>query len=158
MDIRLATPEDYREIVALVPNREELYLVYPKGKHPFTVSQLQELAESRKELTVAVQDGRVVGFANLYGLQSEKWVFIGNVVIQPTFRGSGLGQKLVEHMVQLAFEKYRVPEVRISVFNSNVPALLLYGTLGFRPYDLEQRIDPEGNRVALIHMRLQGSE
>jgi ribosomal protein S18 acetylase RimI-like enzyme len=158
MDIRLATPEDYREIVALVPNREELYLVYPKGKHPFTVSQLQELAESRKELTVAVQDGRVVGFANLYGLQSEKWVFIGNVVIQPTFRGSGLGQKLVEHMVQLAFEKYRVPEVRISVFNSNVPALLLYGSLGFRPYDLEQRIDPEGNRVALIHMRLQGSE
>jgi ribosomal protein S18 acetylase RimI-like enzyme len=61
-------------------------------------------------------------------------------------------------MVQLAFEKYRVPEVRISVFDSNVPALLLYGTLGFRPYDLEQRIDPEGNRVALIHMRLQGSE
>ncbi len=157
MDIRPATQEDYKAIVSLVPNREELFLVYPKGKHPFTVSQLQELAESRTELTVAVQEGRVIGFANLYDLQPGKWAFIGNVVIHREFRGSGLGQKLVAHMVQIAFANYQLSEVRISVFNGNTPALLLYDGLGFKPYALEERSDPAGNRVALIHMRLRGA-
>ncbi len=124
MDIRPTTPEDYKAIVGLVPNREELFLVYPKGKHPFTVSQLQELAESRKELTVAVLDGRVIGFANLYDVQPGKWAFIGNVVIHREFRGSGIGQKLVTHMVEIAFENYQLPEVRISVFNGNTPVSL----------------------------------
>lgn len=155
MEIRPVTPEDYKEIVSLMPNQKELFLVYPKGKHPFTVGQLQELADHREELTVAVQSGQIIGFANLYDIQANEWAFVGNVVIHREFRGSGLGQKLVAYMVQIAFENYQLPEVRISVFNDNTPALLLYDSLGFKPYALEERSDPAGNRVALIHMRLR---
>ena len=158
MELRPATPEDYKEIVSLVPNQEELFLVYPKGKHPFTVGQLQELAERREELTVAVQSGQIIGFANLYDLQANEWTFIGNVVIHREFRGSGMGQKLMTHMARLAFDKYQLPEVRVSVFNGNTPAILLYDSLGFKPYALEERVDPSGNRVALIHMRLLRSD
>lgn len=153
MELRQATLEDYEAIIRLVPSAEELFLVYPKGTHPFTVSQLHALAEIRKELTVVIQNTTVIGFANLYGLQPNQYVFIGNVVVSNGFRGQGIGKRLITHMTNVAFEKYQVPEIRISVFNENTPALLLYSSLGFKPYAIEERKHPLGQRVALIHMR-----
>ena len=91
MEIREATIEDFEAIVRLVPSQEELFLVYPKGKHPFSVSQLRALADVRKELTVAVGNGEVIGFANLYDLEPRQWTFIGNVVVGRAFRGQGFG-------------------------------------------------------------------
>jgi ribosomal protein S18 acetylase RimI-like enzyme len=158
MEIRKATEADFETIVRLVPTEGELFLVYPKGKHPFTVSQLRTLAEVRKELTVAVQNGVVIGFANLYDLELHQWVFIGNVVISRVLRGGGIGRILVNHMIRVAFEKYEVPEVRISVFSENTPALLLYSGLQFKPYSIEKREDPSGRRVALVHMKLNRNE
>lgn len=157
MELRAATPDDFEAIVRLVPTRDELFLVYPKGKHPLTVEQLHALAESRKELTVAVENGQVVGFVNLYDVQQGRWAFIGNVVVARNFRGRGLGRLLVSHMIRRAFDAYHVPEVRISVFNDNTPALLLYAGMNFRPYAVEERTNPSGMRVGLIHMRLEQS-
>ena len=45
MEIRGASAEDFEDIVRLVPSREELFLIYPKGTHPFSVDQLRALAE-----------------------------------------------------------------------------------------------------------------
>lgn len=157
-EIREAAAEDFEAIVRLVPSQEELFLVYPKGTHPFSVDQLRALAEIRKELTVVLKNKEVIGFANLYDLEDYHWVFIGNVVISRTFRATGLGRELIEHMVRVAFEKYGLPETRISVFNENTPALLLYASIGFKPYAIEARQNPTGKRVALIHMRLQRDE
>jgi len=54
-------------------------------------------------------------------------------------------------MMDLAFNNYG-EKVHLSVFGFNARALLLYACLGFKPYDVEQRITPDGERVALIHM------
>ena len=158
MEIREATEGDFDAIVRLVPSQDELFLVYPKGKHPFTAGQLRKLAEVRKELTVTVRDGEVIGFANLYDIESHQWAFIGNVVVSRAFRGNGIGRKLVGHMIRVALEKYSVPEVRISVFSENTPALLLYASLHFKPYSIAAREDPSGRRVALVHMKLSKDE
>ena len=96
MEVREATAEDYEAIVRLVPTREELFLVYPKGIHPFSVSQIRALADVRNELTVAVHSGEVIGFANLYDLEPGQWAFIGNVVVSRAFRGQGLGRRLLK--------------------------------------------------------------
>jgi len=153
MELREATTHDYEAIVRLVPTQEELFLVYPRGKHPFAVEQVHSLAESRKELTVVVDSEMVVGFANLYDVERNKWAFVGNVVVAREFRGRGVGRLLVSRMIQNAFDKYGVSEVRISVFNDNTPALLLYAGMNFKPYAVEERINPSGMRVGLIHMR-----
>lgn len=154
MEFRAATPDEFDAIVRLVPTQEELFLVYPNGKHPFTVDQLRTLADTRRELTVAVHDGEIVGFADLYNVEPGLHAFIGNVIVGRPFRGKGLGRALVTHMAQTVFGKYDTPEVRISVFNDNATALLLYSSLGFKPYAIEERADPSGKRVALIHMAL----
>ena len=154
--IREASRCDYEGISNLITNEDELFLVYPSGSYPFTIDQVKRLSQLRKDLTVLTLEDKVVGFANFYDLEPEKFVFIGNVVIDRSFRGEGLGKKIIMHMLKIAFEKYKLPEVRISVFSDNAPALLLYSRFGFCPYDIEERKNPKGESVALIHMRLAG--
>ncbi|HEY0721162.1 MAG TPA: GNAT family N-acetyltransferase [Gammaproteobacteria bacterium] len=152
---RAAEEEDFPAVAALVQGAEELFRVYPRGSYPLTPAQLRALAKVRSDLTVALVDGAVAGFANLYDLVPDQRAFIGNVIVSRQRRGKGLGRALLHHMVGVAFDKYRLPEVRISVFSDNTPALLLYATLGFRPDSVEERRDPQGTRVALLHMVLR---
>lgn len=132
MELRPATAADYEGTVSLVPDQDELFLIYPGGKYPFSVSQIHALERERKELTVAVDDGHVIGFANLYDVRPGQWAFIGNVMVDRNFRRKGIGRALVGNMAEIAFEKFALPEVRISVFSHNAPALLLYAGMGFR--------------------------
>ncbi len=151
---RPATEDDFAAICDLISNREELFLVYPAGQYPLTVEQLADLTEKRREMTVATEGTVVVGFANFYDLDPGRSVFIGNVVVAKALRGRGLGRLLVTEMINKAFGAYNLPEVRLSVFAGNHTALLLYAGLGFAPYRVDQRLDGEGRRLALIHMRL----
>ncbi|NET06870.1 MAG: GNAT family N-acetyltransferase [Merismopedia sp. SIO2A8] len=152
--MREATEKDFEGICKLIKSQEELFLIYPNGKYPLTVAQVKELSQVRKELTVTVEGKTIIGFANFYDYQRSKHAFIGNVVIAQSCRGRGLGKKIVSYMLKIAYEKYNLPEVRISVFNQNTPALLLYSGLGFTPYEIEERKSPQGNRIALIHMKV----
>lgn len=158
MHFREAVQADYEDICKLVPNEHELYLVYPRGVHPFTVDQIKHLSELRKELTVAIDDLKIVGFANLYDFKDKERAFIGNVVVEKSARGRGLGKQLIGHMLNAAFSKYDLNEVHISVFSDNVPALLLYSKLGFQPYSIEERQNYKTMRVALLHMKLERSK
>ena len=133
-------------------------MVYPAGTFPLNVDQLQSLSKERKDLTVAVNDSEVIGFANLYNYVASKSAFVGNIVVKNGMRGKGLGRRIVLHMLNLAFEKHGLQEVHLSVFNQNTKALLLYSSLGFRPYGIEERRDHTNNRAALLHMRLSRAD
>jgi len=150
---RAATKKDFENICKLVKSKEELFLVYPGGKYPLTVSQLKKLSEVRNELTVAIESNEIVGFANLYNYEPGLFAFIGNVIIEKNHRGRGIGKQIVLFMLNKARDKYALPEVRISVFSENIPALLLYSRFGFVPYEIEERISPQSHRTALIHMK-----
>jgi ribosomal protein S18 acetylase RimI-like enzyme len=150
---RPALPDDYPAICTLVPTEDELFLVYPRGRFPLTAEQLRELAATRQALTVAVDGAQVIGFANLYDLVPNESAFIGNVVIAGDRRREGLGRRLVQHMLNIAGRDCHLPEVRISVFCHNAPALMLYAGLGFEPYALDVRRHPRGHDVPLLHMR-----
>jgi len=156
MEILAADRSHYAGIVKLITSREELFQFYPCGSYPFDEDQLLRLAERRRDLTVVMEQGEVIGFANIYGVFPGQRAFIGNVLVSKHHRGLGIGKRLVRHMMGLAFDQYG-DEVRLSVFGFNARALLLYASLGFKPYDVEQRITPDGERVALIHMRVRRS-
>ena len=156
--IRPARPDDYQAICDLIPNEEELFLVYPKGRHPLTVAQLERLLQKRLEPTVLLRDDRVVGFADFYRYKPGKSAYIGNVVVDPAQRGRAFGSEIIVHLIELAFSKYDLPRVRISVYARNDPALLLYGRLGFKPNAVREATDFRGDRVALLHLRLNRSD
>lgn len=155
MQFRPATTADYPAVCDLVTTPHESFLIWPAGQYPWTVDQIETLAQQRCELTAVVEDRQLIGFANLYDYVVQQHAFIGNIVIHPRHRGRGLGRRLVEHMLVLAFDKHRLKEARISVFADNGLALLLYARLGFAPYAMEERKDYLDRRVALIHLRMQ---
>lgn len=134
MELREAREPDFEAVVRLVSSPDELFHVYPKGQHPFTVGQLRELAATRKELTALLNDhGKVVGFAGLYNVEAGRSAFVGTVAVKRLARGKGYGRCLMAHMIEQARDKCGVDEVRLSVFNDNLPALLLDSDMGFTP-------------------------
>ncbi len=157
-EFREATTKDYPGICRLIKNQEELFWVYPEAQYPLTVEQVTALSQTRKELTVAIDKNELIGFANLYDDEKNKAVFIGNVVIDQSQRRRGMGKAMISHMIKVTYLKYNLPEVRISVFSENVPALLLYSGFGFTPYEIEERKNQSGHRVALIHMKMDRSK
>jgi RimJ/RimL family protein N-acetyltransferase len=82
---------------------------------------------------------------------------MGNVIIDPRFRSKGVGRYMIGCMMELAFGKHEAAELTASCFNHNVPGLLFYPKLGFKPFAIEERLDKRGARVALIHLKLPRS-
>ena len=146
--------EDYPGICRMVRDEEELFLANDKGTYPFTVEQLKELLRRREEPTALMAEGVLAGFADFYRLRKARSVFIGNVMIDPAHRGKGLGRRLMEHMIRLAFVDHDLPKVRVHVYSRNQAALLLYGQLGFKPYGMKIKPDYRGKPAVLLSLSL----
>lgn len=158
VDFRAIVEDDFQSICDLLPSAEELFLVYAQGKFPLTIPQVKKLVDNRMEPTVMLHRGRVVGFANFYNHREAKSAFIGNIVIDRSLRGQGLGRQLVCHMIDRAFREHDLPSVKLHVYNRNLPALLLYASLGFRPYAMQVKQDYKGDPVLLFILRLDRAE
>jgi ribosomal protein S18 acetylase RimI-like enzyme len=156
-EIRAIRPQELELISRLVPNQQELFLLYPEGEFPLTLQQLNALYDRRFEFTVIRENSDIAGFANMYGHKPGQYAFIGTLFIAPEYRRRGLGSVLMRYMIKAAFEKYQLPEVRLSVFADNPAARALYRRLGFEVYDQEQRLDPAGKTVELLHMVLKNT-
>jgi ribosomal protein S18 acetylase RimI-like enzyme len=152
--IRDALSGDLAAICRLVDSPEEMCLAFPGGRFPLSEKQLRRLAEQRSDLTVAVDSGEVVGFADLYGVLTGHWAFIGNLIVAPSHRKSGIGSRLMEHMLDRVFDVHGLPMARISVFEHNTSARRLYERMGFRRYADERRRDWQERTVTLLHMQL----
>lgn len=146
--------DDIPIICQFPQSAQELYFLFPKASYPLSVEQLKNAIDQRHDSTVVLQDHCVVGFANFYICEPEVKCSVGNVIIAPEARGQGVGQYLIEAMVDIAVTKHKAKELHLSCFNQNVSGLLLYQKLGFRPFAIEGRVDKQGARVALIHMKL----
>ena len=151
---RPVAEKDIQLICGFPQSEDELFFLFPKAIFPLAASQLQEAIAQRSDSTVVELVGEVVAFANFYRWESGGCCSIGNVIVSPAARERGVAKYLIESLVHLAFSKHQATEVTVSCFNQNIAGLLLYPKLGFQPYDIEERQDKRGNRVALIHMRL----
>jgi ribosomal protein S18 acetylase RimI-like enzyme len=147
-----ATEEHFADIGSLVTSPEELYLVYPSGQYPWDTAQLKHLAQVRSDLTVALVDGEVAAFSNLYDVIPNDSAFIGNLIVSQRFKRMGIGMSLTSKMMDVCENKYRA-RPHLSVFGFNTPAILLYSALGFKPYAVEPREYLNGEKVVLFHMR-----
>ncbi len=154
---REVRPDDVARVCSFPQSAEELYFLFPKATYPLTPEQLRRAIEQRHDSTVVLLDERVCAFANFYVRETAGACAIGNVVVAPEARARGVGRYLIETMIRKALLQHQAGEVRISCFNRNVAGLLLYAKLGFVPFAVEQRLDPQGTRVALIHMKLDGA-
>jgi len=150
---REIVPEDIAIICNFPRDENELFFMYPKAIFPLTIDQLKSSIDSRFDSTVILHEEAITGFANFYEVIENQYCLIGNVIVNPIFRGKGVGAYLINIMEKKAISKYKVKEIHISCFNQNVAGLLLYSSLGYLPYEIEKRFDKKSVPVALIKMK-----
>jgi len=157
MDLHLShrtiLKNEYEFICQLPHNAEELYYMFPKAAYPLTVDQLETAINNRHDNTVILSDNTILAFANFYEVKENDYCSIGNVIVNPDFRKQGIGEFLIRTMEQIACTKYDINEIHLACFNNNTKGILLYAKLGYRPYEIEERINKEGEKTALLKMR-----
>ena len=150
---RTAEERDIPRVCSFAQTEQDLFFFFPAATWPLTHEQLRESIAKRSDSTVIERDGQVVGFANFYLWETQGTCTIGNVIVDPEARGTGVGAALILHMIEIARSRHQAAEVTLSCFNSNVAGLLLYPKLGFVPFAIEARKNKLDERVALIHLR-----
>jgi ribosomal protein S18 acetylase RimI-like enzyme len=153
LSYRHAETADFDSICHLPQSAEELFFMSPKAEYPLTKGQLELATNSRFDPTVVLLDNEIVGFANFYEKEENRYCSIGNVVVSSLFRNRGIGTFLIQAMEHIALEKYNVSETHISCFNTNTKGILLYSKLGYTPYIIERRITSQGKLLALIKFK-----
>ena len=135
-------------------DRDELYFQFPRAGWPLTPEQLRESLTIRRDPTVVLSDGEVVGFATFATFEEGRSASLGNVSVAPWVRRTGVAKHLMRVMMNRAFAHHGLPELLLRCFNTNTPALLLYAALGFAPVVIEERTTPWGDRIALFTLRI----
>ncbi|MCH9611936.1 MAG: hypothetical protein S4CHLAM102_04130 [Chlamydiia bacterium] len=85
-------------------------------------------------------DGVPCGFAHLYvnAFKALKHQCLFSIVLDPEFRGRGIGTQLMEELMKLAKEKFQITLLHLEVYKGN-PAIGLYTKLGFKEYGVQEK-------------------
>ena len=132
--VRFATREDVPVIVSLI---REL-AVYEKLEHLATATperlEAQLFGEgSVIECLVGEQDGEPVGFAlffhNFSTFLCRKGLYLEDLFVRPSARGTGMGKLLLQRLAQIAVER-DCGRFEWSVLDWNVDAQAFYAKMG----------------------------
>jgi len=141
INVRRAIPEDTGQILALVRELAE-YEKCPdqaKATHAdlhraiFGEPSADDRGAGVAECLMGEIDGRVQGIA-LYFMNYSSWtgkagVYLEDLFVRPSARGSGLGTSLLSALAKIAVER-GCPRLEWSVLNWNTPAIGFYESLG----------------------------
>jgi GNAT superfamily N-acetyltransferase len=104
----------------------------------------------------AFEDARLVGVAGLrFEQRPRTWhkATLFGMVVQPPFRGRGLGRALVEAVIAYAEATPETQVLQLTVTESNAPARRLYEASGFVSFGTEPCAIRVGERlIAKVHM------
>ena len=107
---------------------------------------LKEMIESpHVELMVALSGNEIVGsgYARIenakHYLQHRQHAYLGFMYVKPEFRGKGVNQKIIEGLKQWSL-KQGLTEMRLDVYEGNLPAIKAYERVGFSRHLIEMRL------------------
>ncbi|MGF2614285.1 ribosomal-protein-alanine N-acetyltransferase [Rossellomorea vietnamensis] len=138
--IRLMSVEDLDDIMEV--ERESFTI-------PWTRDAFQNEIETNHFATYIVMEdkGRVIGYCGVWIIVDE--AHITNIAVLPSYRGQGLGDKLLKSMIEIAKEmgaRTMTLEVRVS----NSPAQSLYRKFGFMDGGIRKNYYSDNQEDALV--------
>ncbi|AMV41981.1 MULTISPECIES: GNAT family N-acetyltransferase [Paraburkholderia] len=132
--IRAATPDDVGAMLALMYELAE----FEKLTHLFIATEdgLRDAlfgARPSAEAIVAERDGKMIGYAlffhNYSTFLGRRGLYLEDLYVQPTERGTGLGSKMLRYLAALAVER-QCGRFEWSVLDWNQPAIDFYQKMG----------------------------
>ncbi|PXX42650.1 GNAT family N-acetyltransferase [Undibacterium pigrum] len=137
--IRPALPDDAALIHAYITE----LAIYERAEHEVIASvddvrQSLFAADSPARGLICAIDGQPVGYA-IYFLSYSTWLgrkgmYLEDLYISPSHRGSGAGKALLRHLAQVAVES-GCGRLEWSVLDWNEPAIQFYLSIGAKPQD-----------------------
>ena len=77
--------------------------------------------------------GRVIGHISLGWIdRANRSGRVGRVVVDPEYRGLGIGSRMMQETLRIAFDALQLHRVSLGVFDFNTPAIRSYEAAGFR--------------------------
>ncbi len=73
-------------------------------------------------------------------LDHEFYAYLGFMYTHPNFRGKGLNARIIESLKQWADSK-GLAEMRLTVYEDNIPAVKAYEKVGFKKHISEMRLE-----------------
>tara|TARA_R110000803_G_scaffold64932_2_gene126060 strand:- start:1640 stop:2140 length:501 start_codon:yes stop_codon:yes gene_type:complete len=114
---------------------------------PISYYDIGERIESDDaEVAVVEVDGLVVasGYAekkpSKHYIREAHHAFLGFMFVRPEYRGQGLNKVLLDYLFVWAKSK-GLPEIRLTVYSTNEPAIRAYEKAGFSPCITEMRLN-----------------
>lgn len=130
------TEKDFDQLIAWVDNSELLitiagsYFSYPLTKEQLCKYLLDEKSHS---FNIADTDvNKVVGHAELVNMGNDLYKIDKLLIGDKGQRGKGTGEKVMNLLVQYAFEKLNATTVELNVFDWNTSAIRCYEKTGFK--------------------------
>ncbi|MEL6858423.1 MAG: GNAT family N-acetyltransferase [Pseudomonadota bacterium] len=104
------------------------------------------ISDPNAEVAVAEVDGVLAGSgyairkASRHYVSPDHHAYIGFLYVAPEHRGAGLNKRVLDHLFAWARAK-DLPEIHLTVYPDNAPAVRAYEKVGFAPYILEMRLN-----------------
>lgn len=128
---------------------------FPEGE-AFSRRQLRYLLEHAEGASyIACRGQEVVGYISLLTRRTARNLRIYSVAVDPTARGCGAGQALLDAAIALA-QRLGLHEATLEVNVTNDPALRLYARNGFRSGKLLRGYYHDGADALRMSLRIAG--
>ena len=140
MEIRLGRPDDFEDLTGIwfrAVSATHAFLGEAQIE-AYRVRLPVEFLPHVKELWVAEEDGRSIGFIGMDGSE------IDMLFVDPDWHGRGVGTRLLEMVSEDR------PRLTVSCNEQNPQGLAFYEARGFRPVG-RSGPDTDGNAFPLIH-------
>lgn len=151
--LRYATEDDLDELLQFEQEliRAERPMDPTIKPGPVTYYDLREMIHSAEvALVVAESKGRLLasGYARAMKartyLDHEYYAYLGFMYTVPECRGSGINSRIIEFLRQWALDS-GLRELRLTVYDSNEPAIRAYEKAGFNNHIIEMRLCRDDN-------------
>lgn len=110
-------------------------------------SLLKEVTNPLAKYFLIKDDKTILGFAGVWIIFDEG--HITNVAIHPEYRGKGLGEYLMNSLIE-GCKSLKCNSITLEVRESNLPALKLYEKLGFKVAGKRKRYYSDNGEDAII--------
>lgn len=136
MNIETAQQHHVREIIGWFPDKESVIRWgSPHTRYPLREETIfEDIYWDRIKSRIALaEDGRLLGFGQFYPKLGR--CHLARLLINPDFRGRGLGEKFVAALMEHGAEQLDTETFSLFVMTANKPAYNCYRRLGFSVSD-----------------------
>ncbi len=134
---------DFKRLISWIDDKKLLVTIAGLDfNFPLDNTQLSNYLNKSESLSfnVVTNENKVVGHAEIILISKNKCKLDKIIIGDKTLRGKGIGEKILNKLLDHAFIELKVNEVELSVYDWNHSAIKCYEKVGFRKNLTKQNV------------------